>query len=436
MTKFTTKLFKKSFIIGAGITAGVFATAIIAVTVTYSKTWVDSEILYATDLNQNFADVKSSVESIPDWAKGTITTDAVYTAGNVGIGTTDPLGKLDIYGIDIQYDLGTGNCAAGYSEGDYDAEADAADCKQFGFIVNDGNVGINTTNPTTELDVSGTVTATYFDGDGSSITNVGSLANNVVNSNHIVDGSVNTMDLAANSIDSSKIMAAAVTNSDLANGAVSASKIADASILANHFANGAIDSLDASDGNPTDAVYVDSAGNVGIGNTTPAEKLDVSGSVNYDTGCLGTCASDLKLKKNISYFSNSLNKIALLKPAFFEYRSQKFPDMHLKSGTYAGLIAQDVEKVFPNLVKMSDNGYKKVSYGLELEMHMIQAIKELKTENNVLKNNNKHLADQNDSLIEENENQNERISKLETLIQEIAEKQENENSWFLGYNNQ
>jgi hypothetical protein len=39
-------------------------------------------------------------------------------------------------------------------------------------------------------------------------------------------------------------------------------------------------SLDAADGDPTDVVYVDDEGNVGINKTTASEKLDVSGHIN------------------------------------------------------------------------------------------------------------------------------------------------------------
>ena len=41
-------------------------------------------------------------------------------------------------------------------------------------------------------------------------------------------------------------------------------------------------SLDAADGNPTDVLYVNNTGNIGIGTTNPQEKLDVSGDVRID----------------------------------------------------------------------------------------------------------------------------------------------------------
>jgi hypothetical protein len=41
-------------------------------------------------------------------------------------------------------------------------------------------------------------------------------------------------------------------------------------------------SLDASDGSPTDALYVDDAGKVGIGTATPTAQLDIEGSTGYN----------------------------------------------------------------------------------------------------------------------------------------------------------
>ena len=40
-------------------------------------------------------------------------------------------------------------------------------------------------------------------------------------------------------------------------------------------------SLDASDGKPTNALYVDEAGKVGIGTTTPSANLTVQANINF-----------------------------------------------------------------------------------------------------------------------------------------------------------
>lgn len=128
------------------------------------------------------------------------------------------------------------------------------------------------------------------------------------------------------------------------------------------------------------------SGNVGIG-VPPAYKLDVAGDVNA-SGCFrgpggsyaGTCVSDKLLKKNITSLSGSLEKIAALNPVSFEFNDPKYG-----AGLQEGLIAQEVEKIFPDWVTTGEDGYKRIRYGLELQMRLIGAVKEQQNEIESLK---------------------------------------------------
>lgn len=125
-----------------------------------------------------------------------------------------------------------------------------------------------------------------------------------------------------------------------------------------------------------------------------------SGDLEY-TGAL-VHTSDRKLKKNIVEIRNCTNLIRRMAPKEYEYRADEYPALHLPTSHQAGLIAQDVEMVLPELVHESvmpaaveqeKNGaaadqkpetYKTVDY-MGLIPYLVGAIQEQAAEIDMLK---------------------------------------------------
>lgn len=106
------------------------------------------------------------------------------------------------------------------------------------------------------------------------------------------------------------------------------------------------------------------------GGFTTSSNLGVGGSATI-VGTVNASSfiytSDRRLKENIITLDNPLSKILLLEGVEFDWK-----DSGEKS---IGLIAQDVEKVFPELVHTSKGGIKSLEYG-NLVSPLIEAVKE------------------------------------------------------------
>ena len=63
-----------------------------------------------------------------------------------------------------------------------------------------------------------------------------------------------------------------------------------------------------------------------------------------------TLSSDRRLKRNIEPLASISDDLALLQPVLPDWRSEEYPHMGLGTGRQLGLVAQDVEKVLPQLV--------------------------------------------------------------------------------------
>ncbi|GIV26827.1 MAG: hypothetical protein KatS3mg027_0641 [Bacteroidia bacterium] len=124
-----------------------------------------------------------------------------------------------------------------------------------------------------------------------------------------------------------------------------------------------------------------------------------------------TC-SDIRYKKDIKEISNTLNDVLKLQPVYYKWRKDEFPDMHFNEKQQIGLIAQDVEKIFPELISTNDKGYKSIDYG-KFAPILIQAIKEQQLLITELQQKNKIL----ESKIKELENLKEEIEPIKKGIE-------------------
>ncbi len=66
-------------------------------------------------------------------------------------------------------------------------------------------------------------------------------------------------------------------------------------------------------------------------------------------------SSDRKLKKNIRDYQGAISDIMELKPRVYDFKTEDYPNMSLPEQEQFGLIAQELEEVFPNLVQAAHN---------------------------------------------------------------------------------
>jgi len=121
---------------------------------------------------------------------------------------------------------------------------------------------------------------------------------------------------------------------------------------------------------------------IGVG--TPAS--GTAGEILATNDITAFYSSDKRLKENINPIPNALEKVLQISGNTFDWKSG-FNEIHSHSGTDVGVIAQEIEKVLPQVVTTRENGYKAVQYEKIIAI-LIEAIKELKEEVNELKNIN------------------------------------------------
>jgi len=85
--------------------------------------------------------------------------------------------------------------------------------------------------------------------------------------------------------------------------------------------------------------------------------------------------SDGRFKKNINSISDALSTVLNLEGVTYNWRTEEFPEKSFGERMEYGVIAQQIEKIVPELVDTDEKGYKSVQYSHMVPL-LIEAIKE------------------------------------------------------------
>ncbi len=89
--------------------------------------------------------------------------------------------------------------------------------------------------------------------------------------------------------------------------------------------------------------------------------------------------SDARYKKEIETIPNALDKLLKIRGTNYHFKTNEFPKNNFNESLQFGVIAQEIEKIFPELVTNNNDGYKTVNYQGLIPI-LIESIKDLKKE--------------------------------------------------------
>jgi Chaperone of endosialidase len=128
--------------------------------------------------------------------------------------------------------------------------------------------------------------------------------------------------------------------------------------------------------------------------SNPTWKLQVGGDINASGSVRAAgivLSSDIRFKKNIAPLQNSLSNLLKINAVSYNWRNDDFTERNFSDKKQFGVIAQEIETIFPELIDLDSQGFKSVNY-IALVPVMIEAIKELNQKITLLENQNKHSS--------------------------------------------
>jgi hypothetical protein len=278
-------------------------------------------------------------------------------------------------------------------------------------ILSNGNVGIGTTSPTEKIDVDGNIRirgnrGVYFDTTGAVASNYITVTNDYWTTIHCNRGNTSTINLTngngitffESSIERMRIAtggnvgigtnspAVRLSGKVLSLNDTGANLQSSIELLRNGNSSGEIfvnsDNMvigSYETGIPlvfrtqnNERMCITSSGNVGIGTTSPSYKLHVEGNVSgisiYASHDIAAF-SDITVKKDVQKIENAIEKVKELNGYTYVRTDDE------TNTRRAGVIAQEVQKVLPEVVSANPDGTLNVAYSNMIAL-LIEGMKE------------------------------------------------------------
>ena len=329
--------------------------------------------------------------------------DGEYEEGGGGTGGAAGGNNIGV-GIDFKSEDAGGSIASiGRIESILSTATANSEVGDFNFKVADGTNPVTTAATLNKLKFELKDTSAEFKIDGASVLSKTALGATVVSSSLTSVGTLSSLSVTGQvTVDgniahtgSSDLTISASSNDVKVEGVTfSGNAVTGVSTLA--ASSGKFTASTQSTSTTTGAVVV--TGGVGIGGALHVAGTIKSGGV--------AVTSDRRWKKDIRVIDNASKRLLEnnVRGVYYNFKTDEFPRKKFPKNEQIGVIAQDIEKSFPNIVHTNENGYKSVEYGkisailIEVANEQNKRIELLeskyqntKTANQLLQNRNQYL---------------------------------------------
>ena len=114
---------------------------------------------------------------------------------------------------------------------------------------------------------------------------------------------------------------------------------------------------------------------IGAGTDPSSIQLQVTGQIASTDNITAYYSSDISLKDNLRPIENALFKVNQIAGYEFDW-NEKSHQIQQDKGHDVGFVAQEVEKVLPEVIQIREDGIKAIAYEKVVPL-LVQSIKEL-----------------------------------------------------------